>query len=339
MPILLIQIAPQRSAHYASLAETLAPQELRLSVLDAICDVHGPDAISLITLGGQRYARLALNTPPEATHLEALEAMGTLGAIYELHDPVVPLLRPIEPIKTPDPLDEMVHTRRYKGKTNELFTRFLLNCARHSSSFAKTPWSALRLLDPLCGGGTTLFSALSLGASVIGIEKTAEDVSTSVGFVRQYFNELRLRFTEKEERLRSVGRRWRFDLSEPVPARQLMLANGDTRDCVALLNGFKPAHLIVTDLPYGIQHKGPLGDLVGEALPAWERMLEPGGVIAFSWDATRFGRAEMLTAVQTAVPGLQVLDHTPYNALAHTVDRVIKRRDILVARKPGNIQP
>ncbi len=339
MPILLIQIAPQRSTQYASLAEALAPHELRLSALGAILD-PSPGAISLVTVGGQRYARLTLSAAPTAGHLDALANMGALGAVFELADPAGPLLRPVEPVSPPHRLSEMAHTRRYKGKTNELFTRFLLNCARHSSAFADTPWQALRVLDPLCGGGTTLFSALALGASAFGVESDAENVRSTVVFTRQYLSELRIHFGEKEERLRGVGRRWRFELAvAQQPAQQLVLTHGDTRDSAALLNGLKPAHLVIADLPYGVQHRGPIGDLVAEALPAWDRVLEPGGSVALSWDATRFDRGAMLAAARAAAPSLSVLNDPPYDALAHSVDRVIKQRDILVARKPGNIQP
>jgi hypothetical protein len=40
----------------------------------------------------------------------------------------------------------------------------------------------------------------------------------------------------------------------------------------------------------------------------------------------------MVALVETVAP-LTVLNDPPYNQLAHRVDRVIKRRDILVARR------
>jgi hypothetical protein len=72
--------------------------------------------------------------------------------------------------------------------------------------------------------------------------------------------------------------------------------------------------------------------LLGQALPVWATMLPPGGVLAFSWDATRFPRAAMVEQVQ-AVSTLLVRDAAPYNQLAHRVDRVIKQREILVAQR------
>ena len=97
--------------------------------------------------------------------------------------------------------------------------------------------------------------------------------------------------------------------------------------------------LIVTDLPYGIQHhrqhQGQLITLLENALPIWTDVLQKGGVMVYSWDATRFPRDEMISVVQTVCPPsvLSVLNDPPYNTLAHPVDRVIKRRDVLVLKK------
>jgi tRNA G10 N-methylase Trm11 len=88
----------------------------------------------------------------------------------------------------------------------------------------------------------------------------------------------------------------------------------------------------VTDLPYGIQHNGPLIDLLTSGLPVWSHLLPRGGTLVLAWDATRFERAEMVALVEAVAP-LTVLNDPPYNQLAHRVDRVIKRRDILVARR------
>ena len=59
---------------------------------------------------------------------------------------------------------------KYSGKTNETFTRLMLNIALYSSTHftnqsdpLKSPYPTLNLLDPLCGRGTTLFEGLILG--------------------------------------------------------------------------------------------------------------------------------------------------------------------------------
>jgi tRNA G10 N-methylase Trm11 len=224
----------------------------------------------------------------------------------------------------------MVMTRRYKGKTNELFTHFMCNLARFSSGYAHRPWSALRLLDPLAGGGTTLFTALMLGADVAGVEKDAQAVQSTATFLKQYARQQGIACQAKQERLKKLGNRWWYILGK-APPRQFVLAQGETAQSVELIAGFKKPHLIVADLPYGIQHHGQLEGLLTEALPVWASLLQPSGAMVLAWESTRFPRADMLALVQSAAP-LAALDEPPYNMLAHRVDRVIKQRDVLVAR-------
>jgi hypothetical protein len=109
-----------------------------------------------------------------------------------------------------------------------------------------------------------------------------------------------------------------------------LLAHGDTAESAALIAGFRP-HLIVTDLPYGIQHRAQLEDLLASGLPVWSELLPPSGTLVMAWESSRYPRAEMIELVEQLCP-LAVLNDPPYGALAHRVDRVIKQRDLLVAR-------
>jgi tRNA G10 N-methylase Trm11 len=94
-------------------------------------------------------------------------------------------------------------------------------------------------------------------------------------------------------------------------------------------------HAIVGDLPYGIQHFGEIADLLSRSLPTWEQMLLPGGTITLAWNATRIKRAEMVELIQKHTQ-LQVRNDPPYTQFEHTVDRVIKKRDIISAVKFDN---
>lgn len=329
MPALLAQIAPQRSTQYSSLAADLAPHELRLSPVG-----RKLGAVQPVTLGGQGYLECELlRELDESDRLElgrlAMTSAHFLGYV-EIGGVQGPFLRPIETGFVPALPAEMAMTRRYRGKTNELFTHFLCNLARFSSAFAGKPWADLRVFDPLAGGGTTLFTALMLGAEAAGVEQGDQDVKSTAAFVRQYGREQRVRVKEKEERLRKLGWRWTFELG-PAPGRRCVLALGDTQNSAELIAGFKP-HLIVTDLPYGIQHNGALADLLRNSLPVWAAQLPAGGCVVFSWDATRFPREQMVETV-AAEASLTVLGQNPYDQMGHRVDRVIKRRDVLAARR------
>ncbi len=91
-------------------------------------------------------------------------------------------------------------------------------------------------------------------------------------------------------------------------------------------------HAIVGDLPYGIQHFGEIAELLRKALPAWESLLLPEGTLALAWNATRVERPALVELVEQQTR-LKVHNDPPYTQFAHAVDRVIKKRDILVAVK------
>jgi len=332
MATIVVQIAPQRSTQYTNLARDLAAAELSASPLG-----RSLGEVEIETIAGQDYVKLELSGPSLSPEdLLQLSGMAMVGGAFELFESIAdvpgPLLRPIPATYPFFVSPDMSAIRRYKGKTNELFTHFLCNVAKYASDFSASEWRTLRLLDPLCGGGTTLFVALSLGCNVAGIELRRMDVETTAAFIKQYCRENRIAVVLKEERLKRLvsARRWIFTIGKE-DARQCLLVHGDAAQTTELVAGFGRPQLIVCDLPYGIQHSGPLVDLLAPCLPAWAAILEPGGAIAFSWDATRFSRAEMIALVQAAAP-LQVVERPPYDCLAHRVDRVIKRRDVIAAR-------
>jgi hypothetical protein len=285
-------------------------------------------------LAGQHYLRFDLPTLPTPEQARELGTLATLSAYFEsidqLEDRPGPWLRPLETGFQPILPAELAAARRYRGKTNELLCHFLCNLARYASDFTHLPWTDLRVLDPLTGGGTILFTAMMLGAEVAGVEQDEQDVRTTVAYVRQFCQEAGITCRVQEERLRKVGRRTTLTVGK-TPPRRCLLAEGKTDQTAAFVLGFKP-HFVITDLPYGIQHNGPIVDLLTGGLPVWANLLPRGGTLVFAWDATRFERAEMVSLVEATAP-LTVLNHAPYDQLAHRVDRVIKRRDILVARR------
>ena len=332
MTTLVTQIAPQRSTQYAQLASILAPPELILSPLN-----EAINTLELIPLGGQDYLKMTLNEELNERQLAEMGMMAMTSSVYEYFDQVGgqpgPFLRPLESPFEPFVPHELMMTRRYRGKTNEMFTHFMVNIARYSSAFAHRPWPTLRVCDPLAGGGTTLLAALMLGANVVGVEQNKQDVTTTVAFMRDYARQERISLKVKEERLTRLGQRWWLTIGRDDP-HEFVLALGDTRQADQLIAGFKKPHLIVTDLPYGIQHREAWLDLLEDVLPVWSTMLSEGGALVFAWDATRMPRDEMIYLVESA-SDLAVLDDPPYNQLAHQVDRVIKQRDVIVARHAG----
>jgi hypothetical protein len=334
-----LKITPQRSTQYANMAETLAVPELWASPLSTALV-----GIETARLAGQEYLLAELHPEQDAAALlaELAVILPRLGAVSEgfeyfanLDGITGPFLRPIEPAATSFVPLEMAEIRRYKGKTNELFTRVLLNMAVFAGAYREEFTGHLRILDPLSGGGTTLFLALAAGYDVFGIEHNRQDVESTEVFVRQYFHSEHIPFKELDEKGRKAGRRYQFEVGPRDDKRYLVLVHGETvqaGDHLREVPGGPRVHAVVGDLPYGIQHFDEVNALLQQALPAWERLLLPGGTLALAWNATRIERAALIQLVETRTK-LRVRNDPPYTQLEHTVDRVIKKRDILVAVK------
>jgi hypothetical protein len=287
-------------------------------------------------LGSQDYILLQLArdlTDKDLFTLSMLAMTNEFFAYYErIGQTVGPFLRPLALQRQTFLSEDIVATRRYKGKTNELLTKFLLNVALFSSAFGDQPPSRLAVLDPLCGGGTTLFQALVYGFDAWGIDRAKRDIESTEAFLRGYLREMDIPFEHRAERLRQMGRRHTFRISQREEAKQCVMAHADTAMTPAILAGQK-VHLMVADLPYGVQHKGQISSLLAQALSGSQEVLRPGGAMALAWEFTRLDRREIMEIFNDN-SNLQVLNHHPYDALQHPVDRVIKKRDAVVARLP-----
>jgi len=335
---LALKIKPQRSTQYANMTEKLAEPELLASPLGAAITHIEP-----VTFAGQAYLLVSLDNESVSSQcLELEQVLPRLGATseaYEFFERIGnvegPFLRPLETTFVPFLPLEMAEIRRYKGKTNEVFTRVLLNIAVFAGAFTNQYTGRLRILDPLAGGGTTLFLALSDGYDAFGIEHQKQDVDTTVVFLRQYLNSIHMPYKELDERGRRTGRRYQFEIGRKGATRRLVLAHGDTSDAhlhMQEVPGGPHMHAIVGDLPYGIQHFGEIAGMLSKALPVWESILLPGGTVALAWNATRIERTAMIDLVEQQTQ-LRIRNDPPYTRFVHTVDRVIKKRDILVAVK------
>lgn len=333
--LLALAIAPQRTTLYGDLARFLIVPELLASPLGARIRDH-----ELQQLGGQDYLLVDLDDSA-ANDLAILDHLGTVAGVYDyfpsIGDLDGPFLRPIEAVATAFLPPELIETRRYRGKTNELFTMVLLNLAVFAGDFAERIGERLRILDPLSGGGTTLFTALVRGYDAFGIEREKEDFDTTDAYVQQFLRAIGMPYKRIEERVRGSGRRALFTIGRKEQTRTLGLIHGDTYDAPDLLDGIPGGarfHAIVSDLPYGIQHQGQVSRFLDAALPRWAATLLPGGAMALAWEASTVRRDAAIVRVEEH-RDLRVVATPPYDALEHAVDRQIKRRDVLVIRREG----
>ncbi len=296
---LALKITPQRSTQYSTMVETLAAPELLASPLGKHIQ-----AVTPITLAGQAYLLATIDAEQLAKQQAVLSRLGATSETYEYFERIGevegPLLRPVEPEFISFVPAEMAEIRRYKGKTNEVFSRVLLNIALFAGAYSSHITERLRILDPLAGGGTILFLALAAGYDAFGIELGRHDIETTAVFVRQYLHSEHIPFKERDER-RTIGHRYQFDIGPKKDSRLLVLAHGDAAQAnlhMQEVPGGPRMHAIVGDLPYGIQHFGEIAILLHEALPVWETMLLPGGTLALAWNATRIERTHMVNLLK-----------------------------------------
>ena len=256
------------------------------------------------------------------------------------------LLRPVPlpPVQRYD--DDLVTIPKYAGKTNEQFTRLLLNVTVLSAG--RELGDRLTVLDPLCGRGTTLNQALRYGYDAVGIEVDGKDVDAYAAFLKTWMRRKRLKHTASMDPVRRdrrlLARRFAATVAPDVAAHRagdvqhLTVFHADTTRAREFLRA-GCADVIVTDTPYGVAHgsraAGGLGrrplDLLREAVPGWAELLRPGGALGMSWNThvvKRAAAAEVLTGA-----GLHVVETPDF---AHWVDQSITR-DVLVAVRPAPV--
>ena len=368
-------ILPSHNRVYADAAPTLARAEL--AVLSAALPdgrIEG-ESVAETAIGGVPYVTFAASELSQRD-VGLLANLSSLYALFEAAGPAGAgglageLLRPV-PLRRLDRFDDDLLTiLKYPGKTNEQFTKLLLNVTLASSAFARElETRRLSVLDPLCGRGTTLNQALMYGFDAFGADIDARDVEAYAVFVQRWLKDKRLKhqadFSPVRRDRKVVARRLTAEFAatkDEYKAGDVQRLDVVEADTTRVGEFFRPgsADLVVADLPYGVQHgshashgtghstgraggersrdgsrtlaRSPL-ELLRAAAPAWARALRPGGAAGIAWN-TRVARREDAAEALTAA-GLVVLDDGPYRAFRHRVDQAITR-DILIARKPAS---
>jgi len=357
MTEVVVLIAPSSNRVYAGLADALVAAELGVM----LAHDHGAvPEISTLSLAGVPYLRIGVDHVDE----RLASALGRLSGLFAAFERDQDRLLPITVTK-PDCLDEdLVSIPKYPGKTNEQFTRLLVNVTL--ASIQREPQSSWSILDPLCGRGTTLSTGLILGHEVSGVDADQKAIEAYTAYLKTYLRRKRLKhsaeITPVKRDGKSLGRRLDVEVTPAEGRRSLKLTafSGDTRQSAALY-GRRKFDAIVTDAPYGVVHgsqtdvrghsgkgdrsaAGGKGDrsaaggkrdrsaagLLREAMPVWAGQLKHGGALGLSWNTYGLSREDLAVIAESA--GLAPLVEGPYLRLGHRVDSSIYR-DVFVAVK------
>jgi SAM-dependent methyltransferase len=335
-------VSPSANRVYARSAAALTVAELAV-LSETVLAGRLADARSE-TIAGVEYVTFEGDLDDDA--LDHVANVSTAFALFERS--AGDSFRPVH-LRRLDCLDDDLLTiLKYQGKTNEVFTRLLLNVtAASSASGRRMLTDRLRVLDPLCGRGTTLNQALMYGWHACGIDLDERDFEAYAAFLTRWLKDKRLKHTADSARLRrdgrTVGRRYdaRFALTKEAWAAGDDIRAGvllaDTRETAALLKA-RSIDVLATDAPYGVQHgsrsdaglrRSPL-ELLAEALPAWVEVLRPGAAVGIAVNVRTCPRDDLLALL--AQVGLDPLDGPAYRGFEHRVDQAIVR-DIVVGRK------
>ena len=333
----LILLAPSANRVYASEADRLVAAELKIML-----GAHDHPAIQPVTVAGVGYLAVASGSLDDRLGRALGQLSGFYAAFQREHDRLLPI-----EVETPDLFDDdLVTIPKYPGKTNEQLTRLLINVTL--ASMRRSLSGPITILDPLCGRGTTLSTAMMLGCNAAGVEAELKAVEAYAAYLRTYWRRKRLKHSLDVSPVRREGKiiGKRLD-AEVIPAGEersveLTVFSGDTRQSAALF-GKRKFDAVLADAPYGVVHgsrsdvRGAGGKrdrsaagLISEALPVWAGQLKTGGALGLSWNAIGLRRERLLELVTEA--GLEPLDFGPYRDFEHRVDSSI-RRDIVVAIK------
>jgi SAM-dependent methyltransferase len=339
-------ILPSANRVYAGTAASLTAAELAAfsdSVLGGALS-----AAEVTRRGGVPYVEF------EADQLrpEDCAFLANISSLYALFEVTGELLNPVELTRLDHYDDDLITIQKYQGKTNEQFTKLLLNVTLLASAFAPSMLSRkLTVLDPLCGRGTTLNQALMYGYDAAGIDEDRKDFDAYRAFIKTWLTRKRIKHkVSYDGPVRREGKTAGHRLQASLAASKDDQKDGQTQqldvvcaDTARAREFFRPAtiDLVVTDAPYGVQHGSRSAssglarrpqDLLAAAVPVWATLLRPGGAIGIAWNTLVAPRAEAAAVLASA--GLEPVDSPPYLQFKHRVDQAIMR-DILVARKPS----
>ena len=253
-----------------------------LDVARAELQLHLPGCVPEV-VSHPMFTRLRVDVPREL--LPVLARLSFVQGIFAVDGDQLT----VEPVAPEYHLPaELVYGAKYRGKTHELVTLLALRVARATCTLpAEAP---VKVLDPMAGRGTTLLQAARLGWSATGIERDPKAIADLQRHVKKQCKMLRIKHKETRGTVGRKGRqgpgafvRYRF------PDSAIRLITGDARKTRPLLQGER-FPLIVSDLPYGIQHtrddgwRDPTATLRACA-PEWAGRLAPGGSMVLCFNA------------------------------------------------------
>lgn len=329
----------------------LAEFEIASARFNSLCS-----NIEISGIAGVDHLQFRMQNPLSDHDIDILSRLSSFYALFEKTESEGGvILRPIESSKFMKFNLNIAGMLKYSGKTNEAFTRMMINNAIFASDFGfdYDMQPSIKILDPLCGKGTALFDSAYCGYDTYGIEIAEKVVNEAAVFFRKFLESEKFKHSQLKQKMSGANKSYTANtykytfakdkeaFKKPEETSELMLVAGNSKYADGYF-GKNFAHVIVGDLPYGVAHRNVSGagqtaktrnprELLRECVPAWSRTLKKGGVIALSWNVFLLPKEDIAHIMEQN--GLAVFEGAPYDRFEHRVDQAIKR-DIIMARKP-----
>ena len=334
---------PGHNRVYYKASQQMSLAEFEITAQKMECSVN---EVKGELIAGVYYLTFTCENELSEKDLDKIAGLSFVFALFRMEgETLIPVLIPKADL-TDVNLSSML---KYTGKTNEIFTRMMINVAVSSCKMAEP--ERINLLDPIAGKGTTLFEGITMGYDASGIEIGDKAAAESYHYLKKYLEIERIKHKANPHKQKEADKKftcmhYEIDLGKTKDAFKkheeqhwhLVCGNSLYADHYFGKNKF---HILVGDLPYGVQHGNVTAEkqssftrnpkeLVKACLPAWKKVLKTGGVIVLSWNTHVLPKAQLAEVFEEA--GFEVLLEGPYDKFMHRVDNSIMR-DIIVARK------
>lgn len=342
-----ILMNPGHNRVYFNATKKLAVSELNvaLSAMNFVCE-----NIAITDICGIEYVTFAVDKTLEDRELKILGRLSFAYAVFEVAGEENNIsLRPVFSQSEKYLPDSMSSILKYTGKTNELFTRMMINVALMSAKQDIND-ANINLLDPIAGKGTTLYEALINGYNAYGVEIGDKPVAEAFAYVKKFLITEKVKHDSKSERVSGAGKSFRAkrytitlaktkeEYKQSPKVWEMISGDSSHSDTYFRKNFFD---IIVGDLPYGVQHSNVTNEnqssftrnpseLIRVCAKSWHTVLKEGGVIVLAWNSLLLSKQDFAKLLEKV--GFKVLTGGVYDEFEHRVDNSILR-DIIVAIK------
>lgn len=251
--------------------------------------VFGEQALEHRIIGNLQFLICSL----EEAQLTQVMRLSFVQGVFEI---VEDRFSPLDVASHYDLHEDFVFGSKYRGKTNEHLTQLLLNVGL---SYLPEGIEQPTLLDPMCGRGTAMLWAMRYGFSAKGIEQDVKAIEDLRQGLKKWTKLHRQRHKMMEGFIGKANKKGLGKFLEfTVEEQNFRIINGDSREAATLIKSEK-FDLVISDLPYGIQHfttdktRNPIS-VLSECVADWKKLLKKDGVIVLAFNSYIPKRAELI---------------------------------------------